>query len=858
MKPTRGTTPARRVPGGAPLRAQSQESLESVGGDKVSVYCRIRPLDNDVSYARLESDNVVVLTPPEKSKAYRGGGQETQYTFTKAFGENATQKDVFKDVGLPLVTDLLMGHNSLLFMYGVTGSGKTHTMQGTPEDCGIMARAIDVVFNSIGDNLVMKRVIIPDGFNDFTVQTVEQAMEDRQKDMINERKATRTQRGNLSNGNLSNRVQDESRVEDVDYNGIYAVFVSYVEVYNERIYDLLDPSGVNKTKQLRSDAYDWQYVHDSVEVQVQDAREALETFHRGQKRRREAATALNAQSSRSHSIFNIRLVKAKRSADGLSVDANSPKYISQLSLVDMAGSERTNRTGNTGEKLVEASSINNSLTTLRRCLAKLRDNQKTGRNEHIPYRDSQFTKMFSGFFNGLDGCGTLRMMVCINPREADFDESLNVMEFAETTKKIQIERVDPRARFLNTPGRIRGNEAYREALRRQNEETPSATPGLTSNSVYKPIYSLGPDMPKLELDQHDNEDILDAVGLWLTKRMATRNNLVENNISENEKFRAGLAESEKELILLREENCRLKGGSDGEKRRIKDLENRLVNAEAANNSLQRKNVALAEAKSVLERDLDDRELQINAHQKEQQKTRKKLKTQLSQQEAINNELAQRLEDEKEQRVKNAFSQERLRAVRKIVGEDRNRLLNKTVSDPDMSTIERENQFKRKPLSTVKSNNDVSATPTPRRSAAIANPRYRRSRSAGQAWIDHQPKTPVPTNTIMQPSNFKKRKSKTKLSEKDLPSSTNYALTHQEQDSDGDIETKIYKGDIIPTATGGAQIVFNDVETLKQKSPEKSPTRVMTRKSSKRSLEEAQAASVGNRIAAFEKRQKRFR
>ena len=67
--------------------------------------------------------------------------------------------------------------------------------------------------------------------------------------------------------------------------------------------------------------------------------------------------------------------------------------------------------------------------------------------------------MFSGFFNGLDGCGTLRMMVCINPREADFDESLNVMEFAETTKKIQIERVDPRARFLNTPGMI-----YRKQL----------------------------------------------------------------------------------------------------------------------------------------------------------------------------------------------------------------------------------------------------------------------------------------------------------------------------------------------------------------------------------------------------------
>ena len=171
-------TPAKRVPG-TPFRdrAQSQESLDSIsGGEKVSVFCRIRPLnsENDTSCARLESDNVVVLTPPETSRSYRNGTEERQCTFTKAFGENATQKDVFKDVGLPLVKDLLSGHNSLLFMYGVTGSGKTHSMQGTPEDCGIMARAIDVVFNSIGKSLVsMKRVIVPDGFNDFRVQTPE-------------------------------------------------------------------------------------------------------------------------------------------------------------------------------------------------------------------------------------------------------------------------------------------------------------------------------------------------------------------------------------------------------------------------------------------------------------------------------------------------------------------------------------------------------------------------------------------------------------------------------------------------------------------------------------------------------------
>jgi len=331
-----------------------------------------------------------------------------------------------------------------------------------------------------------------------------------------------------------------------------------------------------------------------------------------------------------------------------------------------------------------------------------------------------------------------------------------------------------------------------------------------------------------------------------------------------EKLRALLVEQEKELIVLREENTRLKGGSDGERRRIKDLESRLVNAEAANNSLQRKNVALGDTKTALERDLDDKELQINSHKRDQQKSSRKLKTQLSQQEAISSELAQKLKSEEENKVKNMFHQERLRAVRKIVGEDtRSRLMNKTVSDPDMSTIERENQFKRKPLSSARSNNDVSSTPmpTPRRSVAVANPRYRRSRSAGQqVWHDQQPTKPVPTNTIMQPSNLKKRRSKTKVSEKDLLKCSNYAVTTQEQDSDGDIETKIYKGDIIPTATGGAQIVFNDVETLTQKSPEKSPkSRPMTRRSSKRSLEDQQQlASVGSRVAAFEKKQKRFR
>ena len=113
-----------------------------------------------------------------------------------------------------------------------------------------MTRAIDVLFNSITDNVVnMKGIIVPDGLNGFSVQSPAKAMEDRQRELVNERQKPR-QRVNLSNENLSNRIQDESAISDVDNSSVYAVFVSYVEVYNERIYDLLekDVRAVGKTK----------------------------------------------------------------------------------------------------------------------------------------------------------------------------------------------------------------------------------------------------------------------------------------------------------------------------------------------------------------------------------------------------------------------------------------------------------------------------------------------------------------------------------------------------------------------------------------------------------------------------------
>ena len=214
----------------------------------MAVYCRIRPIENEEeeSCARLDGDNVVVLTPPESSRAAKTG-KESHYTFTRAFDQEAGQRDVFENVGFPLVKDLVSARNSLLFMYGVTGSGKTHTMQGQNHD-GVVGRTFDVLFNSLGDRLVsMKRMIKPDGSNGYDVQSPEQAMLERQDAMIKNRRGRKA--GN-DLANLSDRIPDESFVSDVDSKVVYAVFISYVQVYNDNIYDLLedDPRKIEQAK----------------------------------------------------------------------------------------------------------------------------------------------------------------------------------------------------------------------------------------------------------------------------------------------------------------------------------------------------------------------------------------------------------------------------------------------------------------------------------------------------------------------------------------------------------------------------------------------------------------------------------
>ena len=666
-----------------------------------------------------------------------------------------------------------------------------------------MNRVIDVLFNSVKDLQTKKFRLVADKLNGFEIVSDVDAAQSRQTEMINNMRSSRTRRQNSSDPDLANRIPEEHKLA-VDEDAQYAIFISYVEVYNNYIYDLLETppidivSGKPKltSKSLREDSFRNMYVYGSTEVEVKTPEEALETYYKGQKQRKIAQTVLNLQSSRSHSIFNIRLVSVPYDSLGEDIMTDpTVMTVSQLALVDLAGSERTNRTGNTGERLQEASKINQSLMTLRSCIETLRENQQTGGNKMVPYRDSRVTHLFRNYF---EGEGKVKMIVCVNPRISDFDENVNVMKFAELTQEVQIERPQTVRFDLGlTPGRRRGNQIYKEAVRRIESDGTA-----TTDLDLMPLYNLGPDWPTLELKQCDEEEVIEKLKSFLEKRLATRKRLMEDHSEKTSAFRDLLVKQEEEFVLMKNENKNLRIQLEAEQRKSRMLESRLANAESANRSLNEKVSMYADMKLIFENELDEKELLLNAEQKERIKTRQKYKQRLvSEKEKISEELEKRLQAERiRQKEKQLKMMEKLNELNQLAFTDNTRndenIENgavRTISDPDLTRAQVRG---RTPMKSSSSDPRLSMTPcAPRPSIAVSNARHRRSRSAGvDTWLDHRPiQGTVPLDTVLQPV-LNRRKSVTRLEEKDVVNSrTNkYLLTTQNQLEEGDMETRLYK------------------------------------------------------------------
>uniref|UniRef100_K3WG29 Kinesin motor domain-containing protein n=1 Tax=Globisporangium ultimum (strain ATCC 200006 / CBS 805.95 / DAOM BR144) TaxID=431595 RepID=K3WG29_GLOUD len=284
------------------------------------------------------------------------------YSFDKVYGQYSTQKDVFKATVRPVVDEALAGYNCTVFAYGQTGTGKTHTMQGNLSPDDDMAGIIPRCVRYIFDAL----------------QSMSQE---------------------------------------------YSVKVSFLQLYNEELKDLLAPES-KKLRLMEDPKRGGIYCQNLLEVTTNTAGHVFELLEAGVKNRITSETLMNENSSRSHSIFTIRIHSKENNAGGEDLIKTG-----QLNLVDLAGSECVGRSGARNVRAREAGNINQSLLTLGRVITALVDN-----HPHIPYRDSKLTRLLQ---ESLGGRTKTTIIATLAPCADSIDETLSTLEYAHRAKNIK-------------------------------------------------------------------------------------------------------------------------------------------------------------------------------------------------------------------------------------------------------------------------------------------------------------------------------------------------------------------------------------------------------------------------------------
>ncbi|KAI4142814.1 MAG: hypothetical protein L6R39_004803 [Caloplaca ligustica] len=403
----------------------------------IKVVVRVRPfngreLNRKAKCVVQMKDSQTILTPPPDaeerlrgSKGVRGADSQkvfafdrSYWSFNRADSHFAGQDDLFNDLGSPLLDNAFQGYNNCIFAYGQTGSGKSYSMMGYGEEAGVIPRICEEMFDRI----------------------------------------TELQK---------------------DKNLTYTVEVSYLEIYNERVRDLLNPSTKGNLK-VREHPSTGPYVEDLAKLVVRSFPEIQHLMDEGNKARTVAATSMNDTSSRSHAVFTL-IVTQKRHDVETSMDTEK---VAKISLVDLAGSERATSTGATGARLKEGAEINRSLSTLGRVIAALAD-LSTGKKKNmsmVPYRDSVLTWLLK---DSLGGNSMTAMIAAISPADINFEETLSTLRYADSAKRIKNHAVvneDPNARMIR--------ELKEELAQLRSKLSSGATAGGLAEEQYSPDTPL--------------------------------------------------------------------------------------------------------------------------------------------------------------------------------------------------------------------------------------------------------------------------------------------------------------------------------------------------------------------------------
>ena len=366
--------------------------------ENIKCLVRCRPLNDKekglgVKCITIGSDSKTILVE-NKTEQQKSEMRQLQYTMDKVFDEDITQMELFQEVGMPILNSFLSGYNCTIFCYGQTGAGKTHTMMGplealyetNAESHGLIPRILDFIFN--------------------------------EHEKVN----------NIITNNTTEKCS-KIKVE---------VKTCCMEIYQENIVDLLanvqnekdNSKGQPQLQNLKvkEDAKRGMYIDGITEASVANAKEAKDIILKGLKSRHVAATAMNAESSRSHLIFTIYL-----SASYLRNEGGSVSKTSRLHLIDLAGSERQKATKAEGNRIKEAGMINKSLSSLGNVINALVENCD-GKNKYVPFRDSKLTHFLK---DSLGGNSKTTICANISLSIIQINETISTLKFVQRAKMIK-------------------------------------------------------------------------------------------------------------------------------------------------------------------------------------------------------------------------------------------------------------------------------------------------------------------------------------------------------------------------------------------------------------------------------------
>ncbi|XP_041697595.1 kinesin-like protein KIF1A isoform X1 [Coregonus clupeaformis] len=371
-----------------------------MAGASVKVAVRVRPFNSreigkdSKCIIQMSGNTTTIINPkqPKENKSYNFDYSYWSHTTPDDINYHS-QKQVYKDIGEEMLLHAFEGYNVCIFAYGQTGSGKSYTMMGKQDQKdqqGIIPLLCEDLFTKISDS------------------------------------------------NKDNSLS-------------YSVEVSYMEIYCERVRDLLNPKNKGNLR-VREHPLMGPYVEDLSKLAVTSYNDIDDLMESGNKARTVAATNMNETSSRSHAVFNIIFTQKKHDMDS----ENTSEKVSKISLVDLAGSERADSTGAKGTRLKEGANINKSLTTLGKVISALAEvdsapnkNKKKKKVEsHIPYRDSVLTWLLR---ENLGGNSRTAMVAALSPADINYDETLSTLRYADRAKQIRCNAVineDPNNRLV--------------------------------------------------------------------------------------------------------------------------------------------------------------------------------------------------------------------------------------------------------------------------------------------------------------------------------------------------------------------------------------------------------------------------